>query len=96
MVTKRIPKEQNIKIDVNQVKNYSSNFNLAWTHEQLALDSLKISQAILSKQFPPERYNGVVNLLFACMFNSATTEEIQSALVNSHNFYDPKYSYSTR
>lgn len=47
------------------------------------MDILKIFQSILSKQLPPERSQGIMNLLYICFYTDATTEEIESALVMS-------------
>lgn len=41
----------------------------------------KIVQLILSKEFPPERYMGIINLMYATAYPNATTNEIESALV---------------
>lgn len=78
--------ERNSKIDVNQVKNFSSKDpSRSTVLKAIYIDYLRISQKILSKQLQSERYNGVVNLLFVCIVDYATTEEIRSALVNSQN-----------
>lgn len=83
MLRERIPKEANSKIDVRQVEHFYSTNDFGGFGESKAIrvDYLKIFQSILSKQFPPERYNGVVNVIFASAYSYATTEEI-SALVN--------------
>lgn len=41
----------------------------------------KLFQSILSKKVEPERYNGLINLIYVLVYPNATTEEIQSALV---------------
>lgn len=45
------------------------------------VDNLQIIQSLLSKQLPPEQFNGVINLFLAFRPN-ATEEEIQNAVVN--------------
>lgn len=47
----------------------------------IELDDMKIVQSILSKQLPPERYNGVINVLYIFKYKNATTEEIENTLV---------------
>lgn len=44
-------------------------------------DFLKMAETIWSKQLPPERYNGIINLEFALVNPNATKDEIASALV---------------
>ena len=82
IVTRRIPKEQNIKIDVNQVIDIFSKNKMKNPDERGAYgENLNILESILSKHFPPERYNGVLNVIFVCSYDVVPTEEIQSALV---------------
>lgn len=78
-----IPKENNSTIDVNQVRDFfSKNSRSSAGNIAIRYETLKIFLQILSGQFPPERYNGVVNVMFVGAFDFATTDEIQSALVN--------------
>lgn len=46
------------------------------------LDNYKILQSSLSKQFPPERYNGIVNMFYVSYYPNATSEEIESVVVS--------------
>lgn len=82
-----IPKEKNSTIDVNQVRDlFSKNSRSIAGDIAIRYETLKIFLQILSGQFPSERYNGVVNVMFVCAFDFATTDEIQSALVNCMDF----------
>lgn len=66
----------NSTIDVNMIRDHSKT-----VPEYKVIDSVKIFQTVLSNQLPPERTSGIINLIYATRL-SATTEEIQSALVN--------------
>lgn len=46
------------------------------------LDNYKILQSSLSKQFPSERYNGIVNMFYVSYYPNATSEEIESVVVS--------------
>lgn len=45
------------------------------------IDRLKILQAVWSKHLSPERYNGIIDLLYVTFYPNATTNEIENALV---------------
>lgn len=68
--------KENATIDVDSMKNYSKKIP-----EHKLIDNVKILQALLLKQLPAERCNGLINLLYATR-PSANDSEIQSALVN--------------
>lgn len=55
------------------------------------LDNLKILQTILLTQLPPERSNGIVNLVYVAR-PSATCQEIQSALVKWNCMFRMSFS----
>lgn len=48
--------------------------------EYKLIDNIKILQAIFSRELPPERFNGLINLIYSTR-PSATTKEIENALV---------------
>lgn len=64
------------KIEVNTVKEYSKQ-----EAEYRIIDNANIMQSLLTKQFPPERIGGLVNLIAATRPN-APEDEIQKTLVN--------------
>lgn len=75
---------ENAKIDVNKMKDfYMSELYFKRPNEEIAMeiDDLKIVQTILSKQIPPELYNGIVNFLYMLTNPNTTSEEIGSNLV---------------
>lgn len=75
---------KNQKVDVSKIKDlYTTEPEFKRSDGDIAMeiDDLKIFESILSKQFPSERYNGMVNLLYVLTNPKATSEEIQSALV---------------
>lgn len=75
-------KDRNSKIDVTQVIDIFSKNQMKHPDERGAYaENLNILESILSKQFPPERYNGVLNVIFVCSYDVVPTEDIQSALV---------------
>lgn len=74
-----ISKDKNSRIDVNAVKEYST--SLA---DYQAVGNSRALQAFLLQKLTPERINGVVGLMFAIR-PSATSEEIESSLVNTKN-----------
>lgn len=84
-------KDKNTKIDVNQVKDFHSSdaFIKQMTDLETAIrmEHVKILESILSKDLPPERYTGILNLFYVFINRNATTEEIESALVNSDSMY---------
>ena len=57
------------------------------------LDNANILQTILLKELPSERINGLINLIYVAR-PSATSEEIQSALVKSAFFNSINWIYS--
>lgn len=67
---------QILKINVYTVKEYSKQ-----EAEYRIIDNANILQAMLSRQLPPERIGGLVNLIAATR-PSAQEDEIQKALVN--------------
>lgn len=78
------------KINVDTVKEYAKQ-----GVEYRAVDNANILQSMLSKQLPPERIGGLVNLM-AVARSSATEDEIQKALVKRHQnvFYHSNVTYS--
>lgn len=82
-----IPKdlENNTRIDVNQMKHFysTSDYHRNMTILNIAqkLEELKIIRSIVSKQLPPKRYNGIINLFYVVLYPNATSENIQSTLV---------------
>ena len=80
-----IPKESNSKINVNNVKDFYTKNDFSKGNDEayvrVLMETVKIIQTILSRQLPPERYNGMINLSFIALYQNATTEEIQSSLV---------------
>lgn len=49
---------------------------------KIACDAMKIIQSTFSRKLPSERYNGIMNLNYVILNPNATSEEIESALVN--------------
>lgn len=75
-------KHENSKFDVEYMKNFHSICNETnVTSIAVEMDKVKIVQSILSKQLPPERYNGLINLLYIFKNPNVTSVEITSALV---------------
>lgn len=64
------------RITVETVKEYSKQ-----EAEYRIIDNANIMKSLLTKQFPPERVGGLVNLIAATR-PSAPDAEIQKALVN--------------
>lgn len=84
-----IPVDKNTsKIDVNGVRKYKSvdrfgNATSMSAEEAIGwIEYLKIFQIDLSKQLPPERYNGIINLIYITLYPNATRNEIEGGLVN--------------
>lgn len=80
----------NSKIDEKVVKDHFVEAYYEFTdpadiHEKL--DHLKIAQSILSRQLPPERYQGILNFCYIFSYPNATNEEINSVLVMIFNFH---------
>lgn len=73
-------KSENSTIHVNEFQIKSKD-----VPDYKILDNANILQTILSKQLPSERFNGLVNLIYAVR-PSATSEEVQSALVKEFKF----------
>lgn len=67
------------KIDINDIRNFQSHYQSIGY--EIRIDGLRIFQAILSKELPPEQYNGIVNVEYAIVCENATSDEIGSALV---------------
>lgn len=86
---KDIPKSNGnrSKINVNDVRKFTSTArhikDSATDLEELEkfVELLKMNQLILSKEFPPERFMGIINLEYVALYPNATTNEIESALV---------------
>lgn len=78
-------KEKNSTIDMDQLKDFHSTdafFSRASAAEiAIKMENIKILQSILSRQLPSERYNGIINSFYVFMYQNATSEEIESALV---------------
>lgn len=79
-------KQNNTKLYVNDTEYlYSMNANdLKPGYRKLPeiLDTYKMLESILSKQFPSERYNGIVNMFYVSANPNATSEEIASVVVS--------------
>lgn len=63
--------------------NYERNSTTKMDYHELLhkLEYYKIGQTILSKQFPSDRYNGIINMFYIYLNHNATSEEIQNVLV---------------
>lgn len=70
----------NTRIDVDIVKKYSESTSKS-KYYPLLVENVKVLQDILLRNLSPYDINGVINLMYAFRLN-ATTNEIQSALVN--------------
>lgn len=84
LLSKELPKEKNTKINEKAVRDFYSryeNFTEGWAVAK-AIDTIKVEQFLFLKDVPSERLNGLFNLLFALTYPNATSEEIESALVN--------------
>lgn len=66
---------ENLTMKVAVVKEYCKSMP-----EFELVDNVKILQAILMRQLPSERFNGIINMLYA-MRPNATSKEIETALV---------------
>lgn len=77
------PKQNNTKIDVNSLKEFYSSKESFQRNSAgaSAIEYYKILESTLSKQLPPERYNGIINLFYILLYPDATSEEIASTLV---------------
>lgn len=89
MLYRRIPKEKGSKIDLNQLRDFHSTdfyYSKQFEGAELAteIDKLKELKSILSKELPPERYNGIINLIYIFRNPKATSEEIENSLVMCH------------
>lgn len=71
----QLSKDEHGKIDVVAVKERSKTLP-----EYKLIDNIKILQTVFARQLPPERFNGLIYLIYASR-PSATTKEIQTALV---------------
>lgn len=72
----------NAIVVVNTMKDiYKSDQYLTEKEVAMAIDDLKIVQTILSKQMPPEQYNGILNFRYMHINPNTTSEEIDNALV---------------
>lgn len=71
----------NATIDIDSIKEHSK-----VVPEHRLTDNVKLFQALLLKQLPAERCNGLINLIYATR-PSANESEIQSALVNTTLLY---------
>lgn len=71
------------KIDVHYIRKHHSQSKKAKAGQiGEYIEYLKTYRSILSSQVPPERYNGIINLIYISLYPNATTEEIESTLVN--------------
>ena len=70
---------------MNQVKDYYSKDSILKLENAekitVEMDRLKTLQTILSKEMPPERYNGIINVNYILLNHYSTSEEIESSLV---------------
>lgn len=75
------------KVDESIVREYHSLHlrNSSATDIAIAIDDLKIFQSILSRQLPPERYDGLINLIYVLRYPNATSAEIEGSLVMCAN-----------
>lgn len=71
----QLPKDENMKIDVSAIVERSKALP-----EYKLIDNIKILQSIFSRELPPERFNGLINLIYSTR-PSAATKEIENALV---------------
>lgn len=89
MLDERIPKVKNSKIDMKQLRDFHSTdpYFIKADGKDIAfkMDEVKECQSILSKELPPERYNGIINLIYIFNNPKATSEEIEYTLVNMHD-----------
>lgn len=80
-------KAEESKIDVNSVKEFFNSITYVHLKGQssakipIIMEEQKIFHSFLSKQLPPERYNGLVNWCYIFLYENATSEEIEGALV---------------
>lgn len=79
---------ENSKIDIEYMKNFYSEYYPITEYSPLRvrdiamyMDDVKILQDVFAMQMPPERYDGLINLLFIFKNANATTTEITIALV---------------
>lgn len=63
------------KIDLATIKKSSG------PDDNFIVDKMQILQSILSKKFPPKRFNGILNLWLA-LRSIAKDDEIENALVS--------------
>lgn len=76
------------KIDVKTIRTFHSHLIDAYgalpeiSYPKI-WDHLKVLQMIMSKNVPPERYIGILNLSTAFYYTNVTTEDIEHALVNA-------------
>lgn len=75
-------KQNNTKFDVDDRGYDVNDIDLYYPPSLQSLDIDKILQSALSKQFPPERYNGIINLFYINFNPNATSEEIASVAVS--------------
>lgn len=47
----------------------------------IKLENIKILELILSRQLPPQQYNGILNFLYINLYENATSQEVENALV---------------
>lgn len=79
---------ENSKVDINHVRNINYSIllddeNYAKQRAKILCDHMKIYQTTYSKKFPSERYNGIMNEYYIILNPNASTDEINTALVNS-------------
>lgn len=96
-LSERISKDKNGVIDVEYVREFHAVLNEEWSSIRVwdvkFVDRIKILRSILSKNAPPQRYNGIINLLFVIGYPYATSDEIKSALVRMCDNFNAKLKY---
>lgn len=76
------PKQNNTKIDANNLSEFYAKKENATSGVIAKMDYYKILQWTLAKQLPPERYNGILNLFYINLHPNSSAEEIATTLVN--------------
>lgn len=64
------------------LREYHLKHNLDDTSDtQIKMNNMKILHTVLLKELPPERFQGIMNVLYVGLNKNATSEEIEGALV---------------
>lgn len=66
------------KITTSKVRSYIESYGV---NDYPVVDNADILRTILSRELPPERYNGIISLILAFR-DGASDEEMDKALVN--------------